>query len=49
MIPLPFLYSAIRLNPTAMVTYLGLDDDITLAEAKSVHPKTYLAFLVHVS
>ena len=49
MIPMPYRYSAIRLNPTAMVTELGLDDDITLAEAKSLDPKTYLAFFFHVS
>ncbi|KAI0697407.1 hypothetical protein C8T65DRAFT_813771 [Cerioporus squamosus] len=46
MVPLPCHYAAIRLNPTVMVEDLGLDDPITLAEAKRLKPKTYLAFLL---
>ncbi len=48
-IPSPSHYAAIRLNPAAMVEDLGLNDEATLAEAKRLETKTYLAYLVWVS
>ncbi len=49
LVPLPCHYAAIRLNPTAMLKDLRLDDAITLAEAENFKPRTYLAFLLWVS
>ncbi|TFK91975.1 hypothetical protein K466DRAFT_540584 [Polyporus arcularius HHB13444] len=46
LVPLPCHYALIRLNPTAMLGDLRLDDAITLAEAEKFKPKTYLAFLL---
>lgn len=48
-VPSPLHYMAIRLNPTAMVDDLGLDDPETVAEAKALQTKTYLVYLVWVS
>ncbi|TFK91978.1 hypothetical protein K466DRAFT_481556 [Polyporus arcularius HHB13444] len=45
-IPSPSHYAAIRLNPVAMVEDLGLEDEATLAEARRLETKTYLAYLV---
>ena len=48
-VPSPSHYAAIRINPTAMLECLGLCDDATLAEAKRLKTKKYLAYLYWVS
>ncbi len=43
--PGPNYYAVIRLDPISMVMDLGLDDPITLAEAKQMVTKRYLVYL----
>ena len=41
--------AVIKMNPTAMVKDLGLDDPLNLAAVQEMKPKTHLVYLEHVS
>lgn len=47
-IPSPFHYAVARLKPVKMLQDLGLNDDITLAEARQMDTKKYLIYLYWV-
>ncbi len=47
-IPSPFHYAVAQLKPVKMLRDLGLNDEITLAEARQMDTKKYLIYLYWV-
>ena len=47
--PSPHHYAVVQLKPEKWIVQLGLDDKITLEEARAMRTKKYLVYLVWVS